>query len=111
MEEKITKLLLSLGMAPCLKGFRACAYAIEMILQDPSALDLVTKRLYPDVAKRMGSTASRVERAIRTAVESMFEYRDTEEIIAILGLPTNLHKGKYVNSVFLGLCAMKLREG
>lgn len=110
MEEKITKLLLSLVVPPCLKGFRAIACAVRLILEDPSVLDQITKRLYPEVARELDTTASRVERAIRHAIESMFEYQDTENIIAILGLPTNLHKGKYVNSVFLGLCALKLKE-
>ena len=108
-EKNIVKLLLSLGIPPSLKGFRARVYAVEMILKDPSALDQVTKRIYPEVAKRMGSTANRIERAIRHAVEVMFDYQDTEEIIATLGLPTNLHKSKYTNSEFLSLCALKLR--
>lgn len=108
-EKNIVKLLLSLGIPPSLKGFRASVYAVEMILEDPSVLDQVTKRLYPEVAKRMGSTANRVERAIRHAVEAMFDYQDTEEIVETLGLPTNLRKGKYTNSEFLSLCALKLR--
>lgn len=109
MEEKIIKLLLSLGMAPNLKGFRASVYAIELLLEDPDILDKITARLYLEVAKRMVTTASRVERAIRHSVEAMFDYQDTEAIIATLGLPTNLHKGKYTNSEFLSLCALKLK--
>ncbi len=110
MQDKIVKLLLSLGMAPCLKGFRASVYALEMILKDPRVLDQITKRLYPGVAERMGATASCVERSIRNAIERMFEYQEYDHIVGTLGLETNMHKGKYTNSEFLGLCALKLKE-
>ena len=111
MEEKIVKLLLSLGIPPNLKGFRASVYAIEIILKDPNALDLVTKRIYPEVAKRCGSTASRVERAIRHGVEMMFSHQDYERIVNILGLEVNVRTGKYTNTEFLSLCAMRLKGG
>ncbi len=110
MEEKIIKLLLSLGIAPNLKGFRACVYAIELILKDPNVLDKITARLYPEVAKRLRTTAPSAERAIRHAVERMFEYQTYDQIVGTLGLETNRQKGKYTNSEFLGLCALKLRE-
>lgn len=112
MEEKIAKLLLSLGMAPCLKGFRACVCAIEMILKDPSVMDCrIAKQLYPDVAKRLGSTADKVGRAIRRAIDVMFNSQDYELIVGTLGFKTNIHKGKYTytNSEFLSLCALKLK--
>lgn len=109
MEDKIVKLLLSLGVPPCLKGFRASVYAIEMILKDPSVLDQITKRLYPNIAKRLGSTASCVERQIRTAVDTMFDHHDYENIVGTLGLDVNMRTGKYTNSEFLSLCTLKLR--
>ncbi len=109
VQEKIEKLLLSLGIPPSLKGFRASVCAIELILNDRSALDQITKRLYPEVAKRLGSTANRVERAIRHAVEVMFDHRDYKNITDTLGLEVNVHTGKYTNSEFLSLCALKLR--
>ncbi len=108
-EKSIVKLLLSLGMAPCLKGFRTSVCAIELILEDPSVLDQITKRLYPEVAKRLNTAASRVERAIRHAVDVMFDYQDHDRIVDILGLEVNVRSGKYKNSEFLSLCALKLK--
>lgn len=110
MEEKITKLLLSLGVSPCLKGFRAIACAVRLILEDPSVLDQITKRLYPEVARELDTTASRVERATRHAVDVMFDYQDHERIVDILGLEVNVRSGRYKNSEFLSLCALKLKE-
>jgi len=110
MREKIAKLFLSLGIPPCLKGFQAGVCAIEIILEYPNVMDQITKRLYPEVAKRMGSTASRVERAIRHAVEVMFDYQDYDRIIQLLGLEVNVRTGRYRNSEFLSLCALKLRR-
>lgn len=110
MEDRIVKLLLSLGIAPSLKGFRASVYAIELGLKEPNVLDRITKQLYPEVAKRLDTTASRVERTIRHAVERMFEYQTYEKIVSTLGLETNSAKGKYTNSEFISLCVMKLRN-
>lgn len=110
MEDKIVKLLLSLGMAPTSKGFRACVCAIELILEDPEVLDKITKRLYPEVAKRLKMACKSAEHSIRRAVERMFEYQEYDQIVGTLGLETNRQKGKYTNSEFLSLCAMKLKN-
>lgn len=110
MEEKIVNFLLSLGIAPHLKGFRACLYAIELIIKDSDVLDKITGRLYPEVAKRLDTTASRVEREIRHAIKKMFEYQTYDRIIGTLGLKTNKKSGMYTNSEFLSLCAIKLRK-
>lgn len=108
-EEKIVNLLLELGIRPVLVGFREIVFALELVLKDWNALDRITKEIYPGVAKRMGKTASQVERGIRTAVTSMFDHQDCERIVQILGMVPNMYKGKYTNTEFLALCAMKLR--
>ena len=109
MKERIMKLLLTLGISPCMKGFQAMVCAIEMIMADQDLLNQVSKRLYPEVAEQCNTTVHAAERNIRQAVISMFDHHDHEQIVDVLGLEVNMHTGKYTNSEFLGLCALKLR--
>ena len=68
MNAKIHKLLYEWGVQPHLVGFDYLAKAVELVLEDPKRLHLITKDLYPSIAKAFGSTSSRVERGIRHAV-------------------------------------------
>lgn len=109
MGEEIKSLLVKLGISPAIKGFRAVAYALELIMQKPTLLDSIHHRLYPAIAKKFETTPSRVERTIRYAIERMFDRQDFEAIVDTLGLPPMINSGKYTNSEFLAVCAMKLK--
>ena len=109
MHDRIRELLLQLGICPKVNGYMHIAYGLELILQKPVFLDNISHRLYPAIAKRFESTPSRVERSIRYAIEMMFNRCDFEKITDILILPPMINSGKYTNSEFLAVCAMKLQ--
>ena len=109
LQNRIESFLLKIGVAPNLSGFRACAYAIDMIIRDPDVMGKITARLYPEVGKKMGKTAAQIERNIRHAAVSIFDHQDYEAIVDMLGgINPNTKKGKFTNSQFLGLCAVKI---
>ena len=70
LNKQIGNLLFDLGISPHLKGFRYLRYAIEIAIEDFDSVDMITKILYPEVAKVYKTTAGAVERAIRTAISS-----------------------------------------
>lgn len=110
LQQRIEKLLLKLGIAPNLDGFRACVYGIEMIVRDESVMQKITGRLYPEVAKKMGKTASMVERNIRHAIEQLFNNQEYGLIVDMLGgINPSMNKGKFTNSQFLSLCAYQIK--
>lgn len=82
--EKIATLLKKVGISPALLGYKYAKEAVKMVLEDDTVLDYVTKLLYPDIAKKFNSTASRVERAIRHSIERAFDNMTTDMITAIL---------------------------
>ena len=111
LERKIEKLLLQCGMAPHLNGFQGCVQAIKLIINEPEVMKKVTTRIYPEVAKAIGTTNSAAERSIRFAIYSIFDHCNYEDIIELLGgLQVRIKKGVFTNSEFLSLCAMKIRN-
>ena len=78
-------------------------------VNDPEMLESVTKLLYPTVAKKFDTTASRVERAIRHAIEIAWDRGDLEVLNAYFGFTVNTSKGKPTNSEFIALIADKLK--
>lgn len=110
LQQRIERFILKLGIAPNLNGFRACVYGIEMIVRDESVLKKITGRLYPEVAKNMGKTASMVERNIRSAIEQLFNNQGYDLVVDMLGgINPSLNKGKFTNSQFLSLCAYQIK--
>lgn len=105
MENKIINTLKDLGVPCNLLGYGYIKQALLMILQDSSYLKSVTKDLYPDIAKKNQTTASRVERAIRHAVEVVFDYIKPATIEKYFGNSIIDHKGKPCNSLFLATVA------
>lgn len=99
-ENEISKKLRDIGVSTSTLGFNYIKSALMMIAEDEQILHLMTKRLYPDVAKKHNTTATRVEKAIRYAVEKSFLYGDLSEIEK-LGI-CNISKGKLTNGEFLG---------
>jgi two-component system response regulator (stage 0 sporulation protein A) len=109
----IHETLLHLGVPANLLGFEALTIAIELTLRDPSYMYKgITKRLYPEVAKRISydATASSVERAMRHAIEAMHDHTDPEVVGEYFGNVMSASKGKLTNSQFIAQVATKLRD-
>ena len=98
-------LLKKIGVPPHLKGHPAIIHAVRLVITDRGYIDMITKRLYPDVAKLVGSTPSRVERSIRHAIECAFDRGDAGSLYRIFGNFVNNNKGKPTNSEFIVFCA------
>lgn len=109
MESRITKLIQEVGVPAHIKGYIYLREAISMVIEDMDYLGAVTKELYPSVAAKHDTTASRVERAIRHAIEVAWNRGKIDTIDKIFGYTVSNHKGKPTNSEFIALIADKLR--
>lgn len=102
LEEIVSKLLREIGVAPSLKGYDYLRIAIIITMENKEQyLHNVTKALYPDIAKRKKTTSSRVERAIRHAIETAWSKGNIEKIDKIFSYTISPHKGKPTNSEFI----------
>ncbi len=106
---QITEHLRQLGMPSHILGYRYVREAISMTLDSPDKIYRITKELYPDVAKKYKTTSSRVERAIRHAVEVAWNRGDLDYIGKIFGNTVSAKKGKPTNSEFIALLSDYMR--
>lgn len=111
MDRTISALLLDVGFPHHLYGFTYIAYAIELIMQDPERLHHITKDIYPDIAMRYKTTPSRVERAIRTSIQSVWLYGNKQLISAIFHYSIRADKGHPTNTQLLAALYYYLLEG
>lgn len=109
IETKITKIIQEIGVPAHIKGYLYLREAINMVVDDMDYLGAVTKELYPGVAEKFNTTASRVERAIRHAIEVAWNRGKIDTINSIFGYTVSNNKGKPTNSEFIALIADKLR--
>ncbi len=108
LETDITKMLHELGIPAHIKGYQYLRDAISLSVQDKEMMSSVTKILYPAIAKRNQTTASRVERAIRHAIEVAWGRGKLETIDELFGYTISTGKGKPTNSEFIALISDKL---
>jgi len=108
LEEKISEIFISIGIPPHIKGYSYLRESIKMTIDNPYIINQVTKQLYPTVAKRFETTPSKVERAIRHAIEVAWNRGRIEAINAIFGARVYLGSEKPTNSEFIALVADKL---
>lgn len=108
-ESEITDMLHMLAVPAHIKGYQYLREAITLVLRDGEMLNSVTKELYPTVAKRFGTTASRAERAIRHAIEVAWDRGDVEVLNSFFGYTIRSDRGKPTNSEFIAYVADKLR--
>ncbi len=108
LEDDITKLLHELGIPAHIKGYQYLRDAIAMSVEDQEMMSSVTKILYPSIAKRNQTTASRVERAIRHAIEVAWGRGKMETIDEVFGYTISTGKGKPTNSEFIALISDKI---
>lgn len=109
MEAQVTKMIHQIGVPAHIKGYQYLRSAIMMVINEPSMINSVTKALYPDVAKQYGTTSSRVERAIRHAIEVAWDRGDVEVLNSFFGYTVQNSRGKPTNSEFIAMIADNLR--
>ncbi len=111
LEMQITTILHNLGIPAHIKGFTYLRCAIGMTVADPDMINYVTKSLYPGVAKMYNTTTSRVERAIRHAIEVAWDRGELETLNRYFGYTISRQRGKPTNSEFIAMISDKLRLG
>ena len=108
LERAITDIIHDIGVPAHIKGYQYLRVAITLAVMDSSILDSVTKQLYPSVARQFQTTPSRVERAIRHAVEVAWDRGNVETLNSYFGYTIHNNKGKPTNSEFIAMIADKL---
>ena len=109
VETKITKIIHEIGVPAHIKGYLYLREAIGLVIDDMDYLGAITKELYPHVADKFNTTPSRVERAIRHAIEVAWTRGNLDTINNFFGYTVDNSKGKPTNSEFIALIADKLR--
>lgn len=109
IETSITNIMHDIGVPAHIKGYLYIREAITMVYNDIDLLGAITKILYPDIAKKYNTTASRVERAIRHAIEVAWNRGNIDSITEMFGYTVNMAKAKPTNSEFIAMVADKLR--
>ena len=109
LEALVTNIIHEVGIPAHIKGYQYLREAIMMVVNDIDVINQITKQLYPDIAKAYHTTPSRVERAIRHAIEVAWGRGQIEATESIFGYTVNAQKGKPTNSEFIAMIADKLR--
>lgn len=109
LEAVVTDIIHEIGVPAHIKGYQYLRSAILMAVQDMDILNSITKQLYPSIAEEYGTTSSRVERAIRHAIEVAWGRGSMDTINDLFGYTINAGKGKPTNSEFIALIADKIR--
>ena len=109
LQISITKMLHELGMPSHIKGYQYIREGITMIYNDPNIIGGITKELYPELASKFDTTVSRVERAIRHAIEVAWGRGDVDVLSSYFGYTISNLKGKPTNSEFIAMISDKLR--
>ena len=109
LERDVTNMIHDIGVPAHIRGYQYLREAIQMSVKDMDMLGSITKTLYPEIAKKYETTPSRVERAIRHAIEVAWNRGRMETLDALFGYTINTGKGKPTNSEFIALIADKIR--
>ena len=109
MEVKVTEILHEIGVPAHIKGYHYLRDSIIMSVEHPEMINAVTKQLYPAVAKKYETTSSRVERAIRHAIEVAWDRGDIDVLNSYFGYTIHNDRGKPTNSEFIAMISDRLR--
>lgn len=109
LEALVTNVIHEVGVPAHIKGYQYLREAIIMVVNNIDVINQITKQLYPEIAHKYGTTPSRVERAIRHAIEVAWGRGQTETVESIFGYTVSAAKGKPTNSEFIAMIADKLR--
>mgnify|MGYP002553261825 CR=1 FL=1 len=110
LEGQVTAIIHEIGVPAHIKGYQYLREAIMIAVEDMEVINAVTKVLYPEVARRYNTTPSRVERAIRHAIEVAWDRGNVEVLEQYFGYTINSSRGKPTNSEFIDMLAYYLRE-
>ena len=105
---EVTEILHQIGVPAHIKGYHYLRDSIIMAVEDPEIINAVTKQLYPSVAKTYETTSSRVERAIRHAIEVAWDRGDVDILNSYFGYTIQNTRGKPTNSEFIAMISDKL---
>ena len=109
LEALVTNVIHEIGVPAHIKGYQYLREAIMMVVQDIDVINQITKQLYPEIAEKYKTTPSRVERAIRHAIEVAWARGQADAVENIFGYTISAAKGKPTNSEFIAMIADKLR--
>jgi len=109
LEVEVTRIIHEIGVPAHVKGYQYLRDAIMLVVEEINYLGAVTKELYPTIAKKYDTTPSRVERAIRHAIELAWDRGDIDKINKFFGYTISGEKGKPTNSEFIAIIADRLR--
>lgn len=108
LEERITSIFLTVGIPAHIKGYQYLREGIKMAVEEPVVINSITKQLYPAIAQKYSTSASKVERAIRHAIEVSWNRGKIENINTLFGLKIYGSKEKPTNGEFIALVADKM---
>ena len=109
LEALVTNIIHGVGVPAHIKGYQYLREAIMMVVKDIDVINQITKSLYPQIAQKFSTTPSRVERAIRHAIEVAWGRGEVDLMQNIFGYTVSANKGKPTNSEFIAMIADKLR--
>ena len=109
VEEKIASLFLTVGIPAHIKGYQFLREAVKMVMDQPELINRITKELYPGIARKFSTTASKVERAIRHAIEVAWSRGRVEVLNQVFGANVCSPDDKPTNGEFIALVADKMR--
>ncbi len=108
LEEKISNVFITVGIPAHIKGYQFLREAIKMAIEEPDIINSITKQLYPSIASRFATSASKVERAIRHAIEVAWNRGKIENINSLFGIKVYNSNEKPTNGEFIALVADKM---
>lgn len=108
LEEKITNVFITVGIPAHIKGYQFLREAIKMAIAEPEIINSITKRLYPSIADKFETSSSKVERAIRHAIEVAWNRGKIENINSLFGVKVYGENEKPTNGEFIALVADKM---
>ena len=109
LEALVTNIIHEVGVPAHIKGYQYLREAIMMVTNNIDVINQITKQLYPEIASKYKTTPSRVERAIRHAIEVAWGRGEQQAVESIFGYTISATKGKPTNSEFIAMIADKLR--
>ncbi len=108
LEEKITNIFITVGIPAHIKGYQFLREAIKLSVYEPEIINSITKRLYPSIAGKFETSSSKVERAIRHAIEVAWNRGKIENINSVFGIKVYTNNEKPTNGEFIALVADKM---
>jgi two-component system response regulator (stage 0 sporulation protein A) len=108
LDEKISKIFINVGIPPHIKGYSYLREGVKMAVNNPNVINNITKKLYPSIGEKYQTSASKVERAIRHAIEVAWNRGRIDNINNILGVRAFMGTEKPTNGEFIALVADKM---